>query len=370
MILPVAVILLAALAGCSGDPEGGTGGAGASSMASTTSSAGGGAGSGGAGSGGEDAGTPPTELLAVVDLPRTSATRGLSGTWYDAATRTLYAIQDLAPRVVPIAVGEDLLTFTPGAPIDLTGRPGSAWDGEGIVMAGGVFTAVTVETTPLVERFDATGHYLGPVDVPPIFAKQASNNKGLESLALSPSGAFLFTANESALTVDGAPPSKTKGTTVRILRRELGTGNDEQHAYRTDPLGEGTGGDMGVSDVLALGDSDLLILERGFQSDFGNTVRIYRVDFASPGADDVSAVPSLSASTPVLDKTLVVDVGSLPTLGATHPGIEPNPILDNFEALALGPALDDGRRVVFVTSDDNASVDQVPRVLVIAVNGL
>jgi hypothetical protein len=318
---------------------------------------------------GSDAGLAPTGLLAVVDLPRTGVTQSLSGTFYDAETRTLYALPDVAPRIVPLSVSEDYRTITPGAPIALTGRPGTAWDGEGLVRKGGEFIAVTVETEPLVERFDASGKYLGKVDLPAVYAQQASNNKGLESLTLSPSGDYLFTANESALTVDGPPPSKTAGTTVRLLRRQLASGHDEAHAYRTEPLGPGTGGDMGVSDMLALSDTELLVMERGFQSDYGNTVRLYRVELASsgPGSADVLATPSLDASTPALPKTLVLDLVTLPADGVTHPGLEPNPILDNFEALALGPVLPDGRRVVFVTSDDNGNPDQLPRVLVLAI---
>ncbi len=34
-----------------------------------------------------------------------------------------------------------------------------------------------------------------------------------------------------------------------------------------------------------------------------------------------------------------------------------------YEALAVGPTLPDGRRLVFVTSDDNGSATQVARVL-------
>ncbi|APR79592.1 Hypothetical protein A7982_04939 [Minicystis rosea] len=347
------------LFGCDGDPgpQGSTGG--------------GGAGTGGSADAGiPDATAPALELLAVVDLPRMETTQGLSGTWFDAATHTLFAIQDLAPRLVPFTVSDDLHTFTPGDPIDLTGRPDTAWDGEAVVRLGDELVAVTVETAPLVERFDATGHYLGAIEIPALFSQQTSNNKGLESLARSPSGNSLFTVNEAALTIDGPQPSKKVGTTVRILRRALDSVQDEQRAYRTEPLGEGTGGDVGVSDLLALSDTELLVLERGFQSDYGNTVRIFRVDFAAPGAVDVSAVASLDATTPVLEKTLVVDIGALPASGATHPGIEPNPLLDNFEALALGPTLADGRRAIFVTSDDNASATQVPRILVLAVPGL
>ena len=122
----------------------------------------------------------------------------------------------------------------------------------------------------------------------------------------------------------------------------------------TEPLGEGgSTGDMGVSEIAALSDRSLLVLERGFQPGYGSTVRIYRVDF-DEDAD-------------VLTKALVVDLSTLPSDGVEHPGTQPNPILDNYEALAIGPTLDDGRITLFVTSDDNGSDTQVARILVLAI---
>jgi hypothetical protein len=323
------------------------------------------------GAAGDDAGAAPLEvsLYARIDLPRTGATQALSATAFDPATRTLFALQDTGPNIVPLVANETFDALTVGAPLPLTGRPDAAWDGEGLVRDDGGFIAVTVETAPTVERFDAAGTRTGAVTFPARFADQAPGNKGLESLTLSPSGRFLFSANESALTTDGVAATKSKGTTVRILRRELATGADRESAYRTEPLGAGGAtGDMGVSELAAVSDDVLLVLERGFQAGYGNTVRLFRVDLA--GAERVDAVASLTDATPVLTKTLVVDVASLPPGDATHPGTQPNPLLDNYEALAIGPALADGRRLVFVTSDDNASATQVARVLVLAVRGL
>jgi hypothetical protein len=319
---------------------------------------------------GEAGPTPDVAVHAVVDLPRSPATQGLSATAFDPDTRTLYALPDRSPELVPLVASEAFDAFTVGAPRPLAGRTEAAWDGEGLVRASdGTFTAVTVETLPLVERFDAKGNRTGAVTLPARFAAQAPGNKGLESLTLSPSGRFLFTANESALVPDGPAATHTKGTLVRILRRELGTGGDLEQAYRTEPLGAGAGpGDMGVSELLALSDDTLLVLERGFQAGYGNTVRVFRVTLGPPPGTE--ALASLSAATPTLAKTLLVDVGALPPGQATHPGTQPNPLLDNYEAMALGPALPDGRRLLFLTSDDNASATQVARVLVLSVRGL
>jgi hypothetical protein len=294
------------------------------------------------------------EVLGVIDLPRTANTESLSATYYDASTRTLHALHDKLAIVVPITIAEDYASASVGKPLALTGRPDDAWDGEGVARIGDQLFAVTHETLPLVERFDANGVFVGSVDMPAYFSEQATGNKGIESLAASGDGRYLFVANEAALTSDGAKATKSAGTTVRILRRELESGAELEKKYTTEPLGEGgTTGDMGVSEVAALSDHELLVLERGYQPDYGSTVRIFRVDF-DEDAD-------------VLTKTLIADLGTLPSEGIAHPGMQPNPILDNYEALALGPPLADGRLTLFVTSDDNGSATQVARVLVLAI---
>lgn len=307
-------------------------------------------------------------LLAHVDLPRSVGTRALSGTVYDEASRTLLAVQDTAPGLLPFVVSEDFQSVTAKAPVPLTGRTRAGWDGEGITRVGSELFVLTEETVPTLERFDLEGRALGPVALPAVFAEQRSGNKGIEALSASPSGKALFFANEQALLPDGPGPTKSTGTVVRLVKHDLPDGAFHTYAYRTEPLGAGTGGDMGVSEVLALSDDRVLVLERGYQSDFGNTVRIFLVDLAS--ASTPGDLPKLPADVTVLPKVLVADLGTLECATCTHPGKQDNPLLDNFEALALGPRLPDGRRVLFVTSDDNSSSTQVARVVVLAVRGL
>jgi len=319
-----------------------------------------------------DATRPGTQggarVYAVFDLPRGATTRTLSGAAWDESTRMLWTVPDRNARLVPLRASEDFRSFTPAAPIALRGRTSSLWDGEGIARVGTELFVVTEETTPSVERFDATGNRLSAVSLPARFASQAAGNKGLESLAASPNGRYLFTANESALTTDGPRASKSIGTRIRILRHELASGANEEHGYVTEPLGAGTGdGDMGVSDVAALSDDELLVLERGYQSGYGNTVRIFRVKLAP--ASRVDALDALEPSSPALAKTLLVDIERLPPGAVTHPATQPNPLLDNYEAIALGPAIA-GERLVFLVSDDNESDEQVSRVLVLAMRGL
>jgi hypothetical protein len=83
-------------------------------------------------------------------------------------------------------------------------------------------------------------------------------------------------------------------------------------------------------------------------------VRIYRTSFAD------AAAPAY--------KQLVVDLADCPPAGATTPGTQPNPLLDNYESLAFGERLRDGRRELLVGSDDNFSAGQVTRLLRLAID--
>jgi len=168
----------------------------------------------------------------------------------------------------------------------------------------------------------------------------------------------------AALVPDGPAASPSRGTLVRIWRRELGTSKDQEFAYRTEPLGAGRGGDMGVSELAALSGDGLLVLERGYQKGYGNTVRIFRTVLT--GARDISGASSLDEGTPSLEKALVVDLAALHDPGMLLRGPQPNSLLENYEAMSIGPVLADGRRLLFLISDDNGRADQVTRILVLS----
>lgn len=298
---------------------------------------------------------PRVELIALVELPRGDATAGLSGAWFDPGTRSLFALQDTQAQIVPLIASADFRSWTVGEPLPLRGRPDASWDGEAITRAGAELFAVTVESSARIERFSLTGEYRGLLSVPAAFAR-ARSNKGLEALAAAPSGRFLFFANEAALPEDGELATRTSGTRVRVVRHALTApaSPDRERAYLTDPLAQAGGeeGELGVSDLAALSDSVLLVLERGYQPGYGNSVRIFRVDLAAEGE--------------LLPKTLIADLGALPAGGVAPHAPQPNPLLENYEALCVGPRLHDGRTLLFVISDDNARAEQRPRVLVLA----
>ena len=71
-----------------------------------------------------EGGVPSLQITvhAVVDLPRSAATQALSATAFDEGSRTLFALQDTGPRIVPLVGNSDFTTFTVGTPLELTGR--------------------------------------------------------------------------------------------------------------------------------------------------------------------------------------------------------------------------------------------------------
>ncbi len=306
----------------------------------------------------------------------------LSGLTYDRQRGVYYAVADRAGATPthfftidipveshalsrPTILGVTVLNNALGTPLN-----GFSFDGEGIVVTpndelivaseGGARTA-----GPEIRRFSLNGAHLGALAVHSHFLI-GPNNQSFESLALSPNGHSLFTANEGPLAGDGRTADLR--SRIRIVRYDYrdreGFVPAQEHFYLTEP--GRTAGDIGVSEMIALSEAGLLVLERGFVEGQGSTIRIFRVSLK--GAADVAGEPALSAPGLVpLSKTLMVDLVNCPPSGATHPGIQPNPLLDNFEAMTLGPELPEGRRALLLISDDNANVVQVTRVIALAI---
>jgi hypothetical protein len=103
----------------------------------------------------------------------------------------------------------------------------------------------------------------------------------------------------------------------------------------------------------------MLALERGYVEEKSrpgrglNQIRIYRVTLT--GATDVSALDSIKGHSEIvpLAKTLILDLGQVQ-------GLSPELAreLDNFEGMAFGPRLPDGRATLLLVSDDNFSAAQ------------
>ncbi|MCO8276257.1 esterase-like activity of phytase family protein [Actinoplanes sp. TRM 88003] len=241
---------------------------------------------------------------------------------------------------------------------DGTAYTGTDFDGEGLVLErSGRTVLASSEREPSIRRFRLTdGREIASLPVPARFrvtpAGQAAVNQTFEALAATPDHRVLYAGLEGPLAGDGDGH--------RIIRYEKDR-PVAQHAYRTDPA-------LGLVELVAFGDDQLLAVERGFTAGVGNTVRIYRV--SATGAPDVTGVESLTTLTDPrawLGKQLLVDLVNCPPAGATAKQPQPNPLLDNIEGAALGDWLPGGRRVLHLISDDNGSATQITRLYTLAV---
>ncbi|MFE2436783.1 esterase-like activity of phytase family protein [Streptomyces sp. NPDC059409] len=240
----------------------------------------------------------------------------------------------------------DARTLEPRGVIALADENGAALDSEGLVADRDGTYLVSSETEPSGRRYSRTGELLGRLPVPDDRRTapegRARANGSFEGLTLLPGGRTLLASMEYPL--DGDPADLVRFQTWQRTRHgdfRLGAG----YTYRTDP-------GLGVSEVAATPDGRLLVLERGFTAGVGNTVRLHLADRPGHGT--------------ALRKRLLADLADCPTLGATAGQPQPNPLLDNFEGMAV-TGRSGGRTDVLVVSDDNQNDVQTTRFLALRV---
>jgi 3-phytase len=339
------------------------------------------------------AATRPVDFLASFVVPakaaveRLSAARfgGISGLATDSSTGELLGICDDEgePRVFVFRTDTASRPFR----VDLTayfplpsgsGAP-AALDPEAIAITRGGRLFVASEglanrdpaVPPAIVEYSRRVEYIGQLRVPEKFLPSSGRSRGVrpnaafESLTLSPDERHLFTGTETALVQDGEPADWRHGTLARILEYESRDGAFQpgrEFAYPIEPLRQPpfTPGFFinGLVEMVALSDTVLLAMERGYAEEPGgngrtmNQIRIFRLSL--DGATDISGIDSLRAREDVrpVRKTLLLDLDELSGLGPELEG------LDNFEGMALGPAGSDGSRTLLLVSDDNFSPKQ------------
>ena len=178
-------------------------------------------------------------------------------------------------------------------------------------------------------------------------------------------GRHLVAAMEGALSGDvSASGDATWHRFVVYRQGRHGWTVQKQVAYRAEP-------GQRVPEVVAVGRSELVVQEASFAPATGNATQLYLVRGLDRAAD-VTDVADLSAADEAvaLDKRLLADVVACPTLGATSRQPQTNPLLDNYEGMAVtGQVARRGQRVVGLSliSDDNFGAGQTTRVLNLAV---
>lgn len=274
-----------------------------------------------------------------------------------------------------------LLTNTSGG--HLVGQSSdfvNRFDPEGIRVAPDGTFYVSDEYGPNIYHFDASGKQIGKIAVPDKFKIANPNadttleltgntagrqaNRGMEGLAISPDGKYLYGIMQNSLIQDGSfdPGSTTRrGMLNRILKVNLETGETSEYLYELDRR------QNGVNELLAINDHEFLVIERDGDAGTNATYKyIYKIDIN--GATDVSGINALPrtkaglpAGTQIASKSLFIDLldPAYGLAGADFP--------EKIEGLAFGPELSDGRIPLYVTSDNDFNVNQPSRIYAFAI---
>lgn len=343
---------------------------------------------------------------------------GLSGVTFDAANNRYYAIADDRAENGParfytftadlsagsLGYGVKFTHATPIQQADGSLYPRLSLDPEGIALTqkGTVFISSEGEanatagrvTNPFVNEYSLDGALLRSLPVPTKFLPRFQdtngngitdagdtqtngirNNLAFESLTITPSNQYLYTATENALFQDGPAASLTGVTRSRILQYNLVSGQPEkEYLYEVDPVAQAPNpttafSTNGLVDLLALDDrGTMLAVERSFSAGVpgtGNTIKIYEISVQ--GATDISAYESLNSLTPAqlaaitpVQKRLLLNLDDLDLPTGT----------DNIEGITFGPKLPDGRQSIVLVSDNNFSETQFTQILAIGADVL
>lgn len=217
---------------------------------------------------------------------------------------------------------------------------------------------------PFVRHADRDGKYLATLPTPAMFNVSKNevgsrNNMSFEALSFSSDGKSLWLGMEAALYQDGPLATPDNGSVVRITRLDRAGTVLGQYAYPIEPVASrpapGREADNGVSEILAVNDHQVLVVERAGVANadgvYTNHVRIYAME--TQGATDIQAIPALAGASYVpARKRLLLDLEKI--------GL---PKVDNIEGISWGPRLANGRRSLVVISDDNFNPQQVTQIL-------
>ncbi|HEX2011959.1 MAG TPA: esterase-like activity of phytase family protein [Roseateles sp.] len=210
---------------------------------------------------------------------------------------------------------------------------------------------------PFIRELNAQGQHQREYQLPAMFQMNGAGETGprgnavFEGLTFTPDGRSAVVLMEGPLFQDGPAPSPTAGALTRITLFDRASGQaTAQYAYPVEkvqatPVPDTAFSVSGATEILALGNTRFLVLERSFSVGVvGNQVRLYEIDTAK--ASNVLSAATLAGATPVT-KRLVLDFETLKTqLGG----------IANLEGLSFGPKLANGKRSLVVVADDNFPV--------------
>lgn len=225
---------------------------------------------------------------------------------------------------------------------------------------------ILIKTSIHTARLD--GEFINSLPLPDNLAMHSAEmgprrNGALESISFNKDFTQLFTALEEPLYEDGprADVEKTNSW-IRLFRFDQGNNqNLAQYAYALEPVAFPPSPPTafkinGISSLLALDDSHLLVVERSYSSGrLPCTVKVFLTDLTS--AENIKDIPSLIQHPPKnpVNKKLILNMDDL--------GIH----IDNVEGITFGPTLPNGHPTLVFITDDNFQPKQKTQFLLFEV---
>jgi len=319
---------------------------------------------------------------------RQTARRGISIAWKLSPFTSTPTAGTVSPSLnkTTLLTNESGQNFTGSSSAIDTSVPSSSLrlDPEGIRVGSTGQLYVSDEYGPYVYQFNQNGQRVstlavpskftidhpnadGTLELPPNNASRRQSNRGMEGLAITPSGNKLYGIMQSPLIQDGGlnAANSCVGLNTRILEMTVGSTLTREFLY---PLSAASNG---ISEILAVNDSQFLVLER--DGNAGSAARFKQLflinllgatDVSNLGTTPFNGLPTtgIPAGITLVTKTPLLDLlnPAYGLAGASFP--------EKLEGLAFGPDLADGRHLLLVTSDNDFAAGNPSRFFAFALD--
>ncbi len=277
---------------------------------------------------------------------------GLSGITYNANDSLYYVVADKPPsRIYKLKIStNDILMVKFKEVLYLSPRLQSHSELEGITFnykTGNFYVTDEQSSGTRILEIDKQADFMRIVK--PInegFLPLSGHNSGIEGLTISSDANNLYYAFER-------PAEEClEQSHVSIGHINLHTGKSQNFYYQLHEVVDDKIKTNGISEILYLNDSSLLVMERAYIPNQGNVVRLYQAKLASSAITD-KELECNDISLTALESALLFDFTDVNDLK-----------IDNAE----GMVFNDDKRLLVIVTDNNFSKRQETQIIVLKVN--
>jgi hypothetical protein len=236
-----------------------------------------------------------------------------------------------------------------------------AWSSEGERI---VNPQKTILENPAITEISIAGNYLDTFQLPPQLHIQATENGPrqngvVEGLTFADNYKKMYVSVEEPLYNDGSRAGIHDSTaTCRIIKYDVATRKAiAQYAYVIDavahsPFPPNAFKVNGISDILWLGNNQLLVTERSYSTGrLSCTIKVFLADVSQ--AENVNEITSLK------NKPLLKTISKKLLLNMDDLGF----YIDNIEGVTFGPTLPNGKKSFLFVADNNFNFLQKTQIL-------